>query len=402
MTGHPPPARLLDLTRLVSRAGRVLTGVDRVELAYANALLSDVVPVWGLVKTSLGFLLLDRTGIGAILRATDSGDWGKPDLLSRLSLKLDRNRQAGQSLARKHASARCPQRRLGALLRKRLPPGTSYLNVGHSNLGQRVLDAVRQIPQGRIVVMIHDTIPLDHPQMQREGTVAGFAAKFRRAVGSADLILCPSEVSRANILRHGTAPGLPVLAVPLGVQPARPAPEDLPAGLDLTRPYFVVLGTIEPRKNHALLLDVWADLAADLGPATPGLMICGNRGWNNAAVFARLDRQPAHVTELPGLSDGAVAALLTGSRGLLFPSLAEGFGLPLAEAAALGVPVICGDLAICREVLGDSAVYLSLSDRYHWKNTIEAAAGIALRPGKQTAFVPPGWEEHFKTVLRHC
>lgn len=402
MTGQAPPARLLDLTRLVSRAGRMLTGVDRVERAYALELRSGTVPLFGLIRTSLGFLLLDRTGIGAILNATESGEWGSPDILSRLSFWLDRARQAGQSFARRQAVDRCIPAGLGRMLARHLPAGVTYLNVGHSNLGRRVLDAVRQVPQSRVVVMIHDTIPLDLPQMQRPGTVAGFAAKFGRVVAAADLILCPSEVSRGDILRHAGKAKPEVLAVPLGVRPVPPAPQEVPAGLDLPRAYFVALGTIEPRKNHALLLDVWADLTADLGSAAPHLLICGSRGWNNAEVFARLDARPAHVTELPGLSDGAVSALLAGSRGLVFPSLAEGYGLPLAEAAALGVSVICGDLAICGEVLGDGAVYLRLSDRYPWKNAVMAAMQAAGRPGRKTAFFPPTWKEHFKTVLRHC
>ncbi|SMY07104.1 glycosyltransferase family 4 protein [Flavimaricola marinus] len=393
-----PLARLLDLTRLVSRAGRVLTGVDRVEREYAFALLDDAVPVWGLVHTALGYVLLDESGIRTILHAGDTGDWGTPDLLSQLSRRLDPKRQAGQSFARRHAVRRATTRGLGRMLRGHLPAGTACLNVGHSNLGSRSLAALRSIPQSRVIVMIHDTIPLDHPEMQRDGTVSGFAAKLQRVGQMADLILCPSEVSKSDILRHIGQPAPPVLAVPLGVRPTVPKQEELPAGLDLSTPYFVSLGTIEPRKNHALLLDIWDEL----GGAGPRLFICGSRGWNNEAVFARLDAKPAGVTELAGLSDGAVAALLAGSNGLLFPSVAEGFGLPLAEAAALGVPVICGDLAICREVLGQSAVYLPVTDRYLWKNTIEDAADNRHQRDTQRVFDPPTWDEHFKNVLMHC
>lgn len=394
----PPSARLLDLTRLVSRAGRVLTGVDRVERAYADAVLQASLPLWGLVQSSLGYLLLDKSGITAIMQATATDTWGKPDLLSRLSLKLDKNRQAGQSLARKHAIARCSKPGLGRMLRNHLPNGTGYINVGHSNLGARCLAAVRDVPDARITMMIHDTIPLDYPDFQRPGTVQSFDSKFRRVIRNADLILCPSDVSKSDILRHAGDALPPVLAVPLGVTPTAPAPGDLPATLDLSQPFFLCLGTIEPRKNHALLLDLWEEM----GTAAPQLFICGSRGWNNEAVFRRLDQNPTRITELAGLSDGAIAALLAQTHGLLFPSIAEGYGLPLIEAAALGAPVICGDMAITREVLGDRAVYLALSDRYQWKKSIEAAAARPNRPDAHQRFVPPSWEEHFKTVLRHC
>lgn len=396
MTEPAPSARLLDLSRLVSRAGRGLTGIDRVELAYAMALTEDPVPLWGLVKRSLGYLLLDRQGVVAITNATTNDCWGKPDVLYRLTYRLDRRRQAGQSLARSLAVGRSTGFRLPTLLQRSLPAGTAYLNVGHSNITERVFRAIRAVAESRITVMIRDTIPLDLPNMQRAGTAEQFAIKLERVARHADLVICPSQVSRADVLRHFGPNARPkVLAVHLGHTPVQPDPEDLPTGLDLQTPYFVALGTIEPRKNHALLLDAWDAM----GLQRPNLYICGSRGWRNDAVFARLDKGINGVVELPGLSDAGVAALLQGAQALVFPSLSEGFGLPLIEAAALGVPVICGDLAICHEVLGEHAVYLPPTDCYQWVNTIEA---MALRPRASIAgpaFDPPVWDDHFKAVL---
>ena len=77
------PTRLLDLTRLVSRAGRAFTGIDRVEYAYLVHLL-DAGPLWGLVRSSMGYLLLDPEGCAALKRQFTAGDWPAPDLLSRL------------------------------------------------------------------------------------------------------------------------------------------------------------------------------------------------------------------------------------------------------------------------------------------------------------------------------
>lgn len=394
MASDGPAARLIDLTRLVSRAGRVPTGVDRVELAHAGAVADADVPAFALVRTALGYLLLDRAGITAVAHAVRDGDWGSRDIASRLSLRLDRDRQRGQSHARRLAVARCTGPSLGRMLARHLPPGTAYLNVGHSNLSARAFDAVRRIPQAQVTVFIHDTIPLDLPQMQRPGTAVAFAAKLALTARHADLILCPSRVSRADILRH--APDARrIVAVPLGVTPARPDPAALPPGLNLTAPYFVALGTIEPRKNIALLLDIWDAM----GTAAPRLYLCGSRGWRNEELFARLDRGVPGVTELRGLSDGAVAALLAGARALLFPSVAEGYGLPLAEAAALGVPVLCGDLAICREVLGAHGVYLATDAVYLWRERISAFAALDRPPAPPVAFAVPTWADHFKIVL---
>ncbi len=389
-----PTARLLDLTRLMSRAGRVLTGIDRVERAYLDRLMADPVPAFGLIRTSLGYLLLDRDGMAAMAQAVASGDWGHPDRLSRLSRKLDASRKSAETFLRRIAIARSVPFVVGPMLRRSLPAGTSYLNVGHSNLTERTLGAVRQIPGATMTVMIHDTIPLDWPDLQRVGTVEEFAGKLARVSRLADRVLCPSQVVRADLERHCAALGRvpPITVTPLGVTVPVPDPAALPPHLDVKTPYFVSLGTIEPRKNHALLLDVWDRL----GPTPPTLFICGSRGWRNDDVFARLDVKPLGIVELPGLSDGAVAALLAGARALLFPSLAEGFGIPLVEAAAQGTPVICGDLAICHEVLGDRAVYLNLNDLYGWENSVKSATIV---PIPARPFIPPDWTAHFKIVL---
>lgn len=402
----PPPARLLDLSRLVSRAGRRATGVDRVERAYLDRLIADPVPLYALVRSSLGYVLLDRAGAVALAARLDgAAPWGGADRLSRLARgKSDIVRRAESDL-RRFALDRCLPSRLGRMLAGRLPPGTAYLNVGHSNLTDRVLFAVRHAAKGRVAVLIHDAIPLDFPHYQRAGTPQRFAALLRRVRGAADLVIYNSDDTRGRAETHmrrwGSLP--PAVVAHLGVPVPMPGP--LPDGIDPARPWFVALGTIEPRKGTDLLLDVWETLAADLGPDTPQLFICGARGWNNDAVFARLDRLApgGAIRELPDLTDGEVAALLAGAQALLHPSRAEGFGLPPVEAAALGVPVLCSDLPAIREVLGDIPVYLNETDRYQWRNTIECLLKGRDRTETPTAkpvFAPPTWEEHFKVVLR--
>lgn len=388
--------RLLDVTRLVSRAGLLPTGVDRVELAYLRALTADGgSPVFGLCRTALGFVLLDRIGLLALGQAVASRDFGRADWVSRLNRRLTPAARLGQSFVRRHAVARSTRRGLPRLL-AHVPDGFTWFNVGHSNLTDAVCRAIRAQPGARLSVLLHDTIPLDWPDMQRPHSVAAFAAKLRVAQRHADRIICTSAACAADVTRHMTPLGRvpPIVTAHLGVDPQRPAPEEIPPGVMPLRPYFMVLGTIEPRKNHALLLDIWDDW----GPGAPDLLICGRRGWRNADVFARLDAGVPHVREVAGLSDGAVAALLTGARGLLFPSLAEGFGLPPLEAASLGAPVICADLPACRELLGDSAVYADPKDHYRWKNE-SARLAVATAPDRRTAFVPPVWAAHFRVVL---
>jgi glycosyltransferase involved in cell wall biosynthesis len=158
----------------------------------------------------------------------------------------------------------------------------------------------------------------------------------------------------------------------------------------------VALGTIEPRKNHALLFDIW-ELHKD--GEIPPLHVIGAKGWADQELFAQMDRLIARnlVIHHPNLSDPAAMGLLAGAQALLFPSLAEGFGLPPLEAAALGVPVIANDLPVLREVLGDLAVYLDVTDRYSWQQAILAVSQNG--GATQNHFRPPTWPQHFKTVL---
>lgn len=410
----PAPARLLDLTRLVSRVGRgPHTGVDRVELAYLEALLARPAPCFGLVRAAPGHVLLDRHGMQALhARLTGVAAWGRADLLARLHLRQSGPRRQAMSDLRRLARAQATGRGLARMLARHLPAGTALLNTGHSNLVPAVFAAMREVPGARIAVLIHDTIPLDHPEFTRAGVPAQFADRLQLVGSAADLVIYNSGHSQRAAERHfaGWSRVPPGLVAHLGVPVPRPDPAALAAALPPAvvralppgRPVFVVLGTIEPRKNHALLLDLWDDMAADLpDDRMPALCILGARGWLNAAVFDRLDTSPLvgrHVFELPGLGDGAVAALLARAHALLFPSLAEGYGLPALEAAALGVPVLCNNLEVFSESLGDYPFVIPVTDRYQWRHRIEAMAREASAP-RQPAVPVPDWQSHFERVL---
>jgi glycosyltransferase involved in cell wall biosynthesis len=391
---------MLDVTRLLRRAGRVLTGVDRVELAYLEALVAGDVDLWGLARTPLGYVLLDRAGLLEFhRRLTGAAQFSSPDLVSRLQRGMPDIAKRALSDLRRRAVARCIPRGLAAMLQRHLPSGTAYLNIGHSNLSQRVLAAVRAVPQARIAVFVHDVIPLEYPHFQRPGTVEVFAQKMRRVREFADLLIYNSADTQARtsavMAEWGAIP--PGIVAHLGTIMTVPDPKLLPDGLAPARPYFVTVGTIEPRKNHALLLDVWERL----GPDAPDLLVCGSRGWNNDAVFARLDRlgPDDRVREVNGLEDAALAALVQGAQALLFPSHAEGYGLPAVEALALGTPVLCSNMATFREILHENAVYIDDSDPQMWEEHIIRWSKQPRHARQVCDFETPTWAAHFKIAL---
>lgn len=387
---------LLDLTRLVSRLGRgPLTGIDRVEYAYLSHLLGLNDALFGLIRTAVGFVLLDRLGCaGLAAKVRGEAALGPTDIIGRLMYRVNPVRARAEADVRRLAIARSARPFLRGMLRDMA--GARYLNVGHANLTNRSLAAIRAAGL-QAVVMVHDTIPLDHPAFARPGTVEPFRAKLAAIACHADLVLHTTHdvqaKTNAQMAQLGRVP--PGLVAALGVP--IPVPGEMPFGIEKAPAYFVTIGTIEPRKNHALLLDVWANL----GPNAPRLFIIGARGWADASVLRRLDRlsPDGPVRVLSGLDDSSLAALLQNARALLFPSLAEGFGLPPVEAAALGVPVVASNLAVIRELLEDFAVYLDATDSYSWMETIKTLAAAAHDGTAQKRLKPPNWADHFKTVL---
>lgn len=411
-TTDKPAARLLDLTRLISRVGRgPMTGVDRVEFAYLQNLLTQDIPLFGLIRSRFGLYLLAKSGCqGLYDRFNGTSPWGRVQAVHLLRRRLPKQRRQAESDVTRLAHAHCKAGALAAMLADHLPTQTQYINVGHSNLSAENLAALASVAQLNIAVMVHDTIPLDFPQHQRPGTPEHFAQKLKSIGQYADLILCNSKQTQRDVQRHlatwGNCPD--TLVALLGADLPVSGPYAPPPNMDVSLPYFVTVGTIEPRKNHALLLDVWQDLAQQMAADTPRLYIVGARGWNNQAVFDRLDSQagpqgPVH--EIDGLNDFQMMGLVQGASGFLFPSLAEGFGLPPVEAISLGTPVICGDLPVYRETVDNKPIYLPLNDVYQWSQHIMmlASQGPAV-PNSQPRNVKPddlpNWGSHFNLVLK--
>jgi glycosyltransferase involved in cell wall biosynthesis len=405
MPTFAPRSVLLDVTRLVSRVGAgPATGIDRVERAMLRGLLARDIDLHGLCRTAHGFVLLDRAGLGQFARQLDgAAPWGPADLAGRLSLRLPAARQAAESDLRRAATARAGRSGLAAMLAAGLPAGTVYLNVGHSNLGDPVFAALGAVPASRAAVFIHDTIPLRLPGTQAPGATARFAARLAAAGRNADVLLCPSRAERDHIAAAlGEGRRQEIAVVPLGIDAVRPDPDALRAAGDPPpAPYFVAIGTIEPRKNIGLLLDLWEHLDRAPPPGgLPGLCLAGRRGWETPAFFRRLDalkaRLPA-LREFPELSDGAKAALVAGARALLFPSRAEGYGLPPLEALSLGVTPVCAPLPVYAETMGDAGVYADPDDMYHWERIVCALAAGGSRV--MSGWTAPAWDDHVNTVL---
>lgn len=267
-----------------------------------------------------------------------------------------------------------------------------------------VARAIRR-ERARWLVLAHDLIPITHPEYAMPEDVARHASRLRTMRSQATAILTNSAAT-SEALRKYWSPrpsSPPIYAIPLGTSPLA----TVPVLHSSERPYFLCVGTIEPRKNHLLLLNLWRELAAQHFDAVPRLVIAGRWGWKSANVRDMVERCRAieDVVENVGpVGDQELAMLLARSRALLIPSFAEGYGLPLAEALAAGVPVLSSDLPALREAGGEVPEYFNPLDGPAWRMAVlDYAASTSLRRAAQKerlrSWTPVTWQHHLAQVL---
>jgi glycosyltransferase involved in cell wall biosynthesis len=383
----------LDLSRLLSRAhGATPTGIDRVELAYARHLICGATPYCLAARNAVGGIGLLPTAEAARFVTALAALWrdgGAPRQRRRLALLARRLRLA--SLFGGPA--------LYAALRE--SGGTPvYLSVSHQKLDRaRPIARLKAATGARFLCLIHDVIPLEFPELTRPGQTRRHRQRIATVGALADAAIVNSAATGDALLRHLVQRKIPIAGAPLGIDVP-----SLPPSPPGERPYFVCIGTIEARKNHRLLLDLWQRLAAEPGEAAPFLRLIGQRGFGSERLADSLRELRGIVIEHADLPDTAMARLLRGARALLLPSLAEGFGLPVVEALTLGVPVLCSDLPALRESGGGLADYLDPADSAAWHRAIrDYTADSPRRQAQLTRLAdwrPPTWAAHFAIVER--
>jgi glycosyltransferase involved in cell wall biosynthesis len=372
---------VIDVTRLAGRLlkRRLPTGIDRVCLAYVKRYADQARAA--LHRGPFDVILApaaSRELFGMLLKPPQ-------DLLRRITALV------ATGTARAWRAPDCA--------------GSVLLNVGHSGPEHlRYADWHRR--KGlRPVFMVHDVIPVTHPEYCRAREQERHTRRLDNMLGTAVAVMTNSQATLRALCEYAATRGLrmpPATWAPL-------APTTFSAGSEmrpLAEPYFVMLSTIEPRKNHSMILQVWRRLVEQHGMRAPRLVIIGQRGWeceNTIDLLERCDSLRGFVVEKPVCCDAELATYLRHAQALLFPSFVEGYGLPLVEALSLGVPAIASDLPVFREIADDVPEYLDPLDAIGWLRCIESFCqhDSILRTSqilRMSKFVAPTWSRHFEIL----
>jgi|TARA_B110000208_G_C11742557_1_gene420478 alpha-1,3-rhamnosyl/mannosyltransferase len=232
-----------------------------------------------------------------------------------------------------------------------------------------------------VVATIMDPIPLVHPEWV-SGKYRGLKnVLFKRMGQWADHVITISEYSAAEIEEHLAIPRANISVIPLGVDKqcfdrvSEQKKNEVLSRYNLTPEYFVCIGTLQPRKNVVRLLDAFLQLSHELQCKHP-LVIIGRNGWDSDFLIERLNKLKGsrRVFWLDYVSSTDKYALLQSSLAMVFPSLYEGFGLPILEAFASDIPVITSNITSLPEVAAEAAI---LVDPYSIDDITQAMLNIA-------------------------
>ncbi len=258
--------------------------------------------------------------------------------------------------------------------------------------------------RAKTVACVYDVIPLLYPEAFSADVAGASRQWFETVVRRSDAVVAISktvaEETRALLAGAPDAPNVGWFRLGGDFRPAGKA-----AGLARVAkicaepsPFFLSVGTLEPRKGYAIALDAFETLWA--AGADARYVIVGKLGWKARALRRRIVTHPEFRRRLFWLNDADDAELdhlYRGARAVVAASFAEGFGLPLVEALQRGAAVIASDIPVFREVAGDAAIYFHLLDAADLAralhNALEGMAPVGSRPQM------PSWQDSARELL---
>ncbi len=276
--------------------------------------------------------------------------------------------------------------------------GSFWWSAGNINALSKI-----KASETKIVTLIHDLIPITHSQLCDDNYAKSFISNISRIIESSDLIIGNSLYTSSSIQNY--------ISNSKSITHKKIEHFKLGHNLDLIdfsenirNPLisalkhdkaFISVGTIEPRKNHLFLLDAF-ELIWKKHPKTT-LCIIGKQGWKSDNTIERIKSHKMYGSSLfwfSDLSDSELTYCYKYAKALIFPSICEGFGLPLVEALMNNCPVLASDIPVFREIGGDNCIYFSLEQPSYLSKLIqEVNLDQTLNLKRLANYTWPTWKE---------
>lgn len=237
------------------------------------------------------------------------------------------------------------------------------------------------VSRGVSIITVHDLAFLIHPECADQNLRLFLERAVPRSAARADYIITDSQNTRNDVICLLDADPDRVFVVPGGVDPSFvPADEEaihrVRCEYQLHSPYVLAVGVIEPRKNFPRLIDAFSRFRVRTG-LDYDLVIAGGNGWLSDETYREAERSPfsSNVRFTGYVPDQHLAALYSGAEVFAYPSLYEGFGLPVLEAMACGTTVVCANTSSLPECAGDAALLFPPDDPDAIAASLEQACG---------------------------
>lgn len=409
-----------DVTRLLTRVlNATPNGIDRIDHALAQHFLAgDPDATFGSTATGLGARLLNGPAAAEAVDAI-AAHWGETGRES--------DHVYGHVLAwlTRGANGTAPARRrkrglpvdLGGIAawtrrhglpvartpKNHLPPNSVYINSSQFPLWvASSFEWLEARPDVRSAFFIHDLLPVLLPEYFREAEFERHQKRLRNFARFGSAAIVTTRSVAADLETHMAKLGrgdVPVFVAPTPISPTFATPRAIEPALR-DHPFFVFCSTLEPRKNHLMILAVWRALVGRQGREAPKLVLVGTRGWHYDAIIDLIERSPAlrdHVIEVGGLSTPGLKRLIDNAQAVLMPSFGEGYGLPVHEALAAGAPVVASDIPVFREIAASELTLVSPLDGEAWLETVVALSRTPRTEGAPRP-APDGWRTYFTAL----
>ncbi|NHN87366.1 glycosyltransferase family 4 protein [Acetobacter conturbans] len=262
-------------------------------------------------------------------------------------------------------------------------------------------------------LLVHDVFPVFHPEWCAQGVITTFTTWHRKILPLADHVFTLSSATARDLTTYAMQERIGMLSPPIrigaGITFRKHASEQnnfphLPAAGS----YVLFVSTLEARKNHALLFRVWRRLVEERGSENaPTLIFAGRSGWLVSDLLQQLDNAnwlDGKICHIPSPTDAELAALYEGCLFTIFPSLAEGWGLPVTESLLFGQPCLASGTTAIPEAGGTFVRYFDPDNAGDVlrviSETLDDPTGLAIwRERIRRQFIPPDWCDSARIIL---